>query len=61
MKYHNTFKKRKKQYGDSLGKIYEGNHPNSNKLILIDDIFTTGSSIIDSKKNFKRKEFWWTK
>lgn len=46
-------RKEKKQYGDSLGKIYEGTHQVGNKMILIDDIFTTGSSIIDSIKKFQ--------
>jgi len=46
-------RKEKKQYGDSLGKIYEGTHKVGNKMILIDDIFTTGSSIIDSIKKFQ--------
>ena len=48
-------RKEKKQYGDSLGKIYEGIHKVGNKLILIDDIFTTGSSIIDSIKKFQEE------
>ena len=50
-------RKEMKNYGSSVGKIYEGTININNKLILIDDIFTTGSSIIDSIKKLQENVY----